>query len=332
MKVLMITQAVDPRADLLGFVPGWIRALAARIERLCVMAGRVAPCTLPENVDVMSLGKESGKGRLGRLGRFLLGLREAVKRHRVDVIFAHMNPEYAIAAAPLTRTPVVLWYTHRAVTGRLKVAVKLARLVVSASRESFCLPTEKLRVTGHGIDLALFPFSDPPGGANLLSVGRLDAIKDMETVIEGAALVPGARVTLAGEGPRRESLEALARARGVAAEFLGKVPYPEVPRVYRACDLFVSASRTALDKAVLEAMASGRPAIACNEAFTSWMPRDLTFAPGDARGLAEAARRALSGDRRALGLDARRRVEEAHGLDAMMDRLVGVFREADRRR
>ncbi len=332
MKVLMITQAVDPHADLLGFVPTWIRALAARVDRLYVLAGRVAPCNLPDNVEVMSLGKESGAGRLKRLSRFILGLKEAVGRKKVDVVFAHMNPEYAIAAAPLSRAPVVLWYTHRAVTPKLKLAVRLSRLVVSASRESFCLDSPKLRITGHGINTSLFPLSESPGGANLLSVGRLDASKDMETVIEGAALLrnrfPAVRVTLAGDGPRREALEALAKSRRVPVTFLGKVPYSSIAAVYQACDLFVSASRTALDKAVLEAMASGRPAIACNPAFTSWMPKEHTFSPGNPGELADAAERVLKGDRAALGRGARARIEEDHGLGRMMDRLVEVFDEA----
>ncbi|MCC6738489.1 MAG: glycosyltransferase family 4 protein [Planctomycetia bacterium] len=332
MKVLMITQAVDPHADLLGFVPTWIRALAARVDALYVLAGRVAPCNLPANVEVASLGKESGAGRLTRLSRFIRALKEAVGTKKADVVFAHMNPEYAIAAAPLSRAPVVLWYTHRAVTPKLKLAVRLSRLVVSASRESFCLDSDKLRITGHGIDASLFPLTPPPGGLNLLSVGRLDPSKDMETVVEGAALLskrlPGVRVTLAGEGPRREALEALAKARGVPVEFLGKVPYSAIGPVYRAADLFVSASRTALDKAVLEAMASGRPAIACNPAFTSWMPAERTFAPGDAAGLAAAAERVLAGDRAQLGREAREKVEREHGLGAMMDRLVKVFEEA----
>lgn len=336
MKVLMITQAVDPQADLLGFVPGWIRALAARVENLYVLAGRVAPCDLPANVEVASLGKESGAGRLRRLSRFIRALKEAVGTKKADVVFAHMNPEYAIAAAPLSRAPVVLWYTHRAVTRRLRVAVALSRLVVSASRESFCLDTPKLRVTGHGIDPEVFPLTPPPGGANLLSVGRLEASKDMETVIEGAALLSkrlaGVRVTLVGEGSRRGALEELARKRGVRVDFRGSVPFPAIGPVYREADVFVSASRTALDKAVLEAMASGRPAVACNPAFTSWMPAERTFAPGDAAGLAAAAERVLAGDRAALGREARELVAREHGLGAMMDRLVACLEEARGRR
>lgn len=328
----MITQAVDPGHDLLGFVPVWISALARRVEKLFVLAGRVAPAALPENVEVASLGKEEGRGRLARIARFFLALKQAVTRGGADVVFCHMNPEYAIAAAPVSRAPVVLWYTHSAVTKRLRLAVRLSRRVVTASRESFRLDTDKLRVTGHGIDLSLFPAAPPPGAHTVLSVGRLDEIKDMDCVVRAAALLrprfPAVRVALAGDGPRRAALEALAGEAGVPVTFLGRVPFREIPAQYRACDVFASASRTALDKALLEAMATGRPAAACNDACAAVVPREMRFKCGDPAGLAEALARVFSGDRAELGRAAREKVEQEHGLEGMMDRLVSVLKEA----
>ncbi|KAF0243971.1 MAG: glycosyl transferase group [Planctomycetota bacterium] len=333
MKVLMMTQVIDPQDGLLGFVPLWVRALAARVEWLFVLAGRVVPCALPENVEVSSLGKETGTRRLGRLVRFYRGLKEAVDRHKVDVIFAHMNPEYVIAAAPVTRVPCVLWYSHHTLTRRLRIAVRLSRLVVASAPEFFPMKTPKLRITGQGIDLARFATAPPPGRFNLLSVGRLAPVKNHDVIIEACALLknrfPDLHLTLAGEGPRREALERLAKERAVPLTLLGSVPFTEIPALCHAADLFVSASETALDKAILEAMASGRPAVACAPAFAAWAP-DLSFRQGDAAGLAEAVARVFSSDRAAAGLDARNRVERDHSLPSMVNRLMGVFEEACR--
>ncbi len=332
MRVLMMTQAVDPRADLLGFVPTWIRALASRLEKLYVLAGRVAPCDLPDNVEVMSLGKELGKGRLTRLARFYKGLKEAVDKGKVDVIWAHMNPEYVLAAAPVTRVPCVLWYSHHTATARLKLAIRMSKRIVVSAPEFFPLKTDKLRVTGQGINLAQFEPTPPPGGTHLLSVGRLDPVKDFATVVEGAALLkrdfPDLRLTIVGEGKMRKPLAELAAARGVPLALPGSVPFPDLPPYHKACDVFVSASHTALDKAILEAMASARPAIGCAPAFAAWMPPEFSFPLGDAAGLAKACARILNGNRAALGADARARVKRDHSLDSMMDRLVKVFEEA----
>jgi glycosyltransferase involved in cell wall biosynthesis len=332
MRVLMLTQQVDPGHDLLGFVPGWIRALSARVDKLFVLAGRVVATSLPPNVEVASLGKETGAWRVTRVTRFFRGLREAIQEGRADVIFAHMNPEYVLAAAPVTRAPIVLWYTHPAVTRRLKLAAKLARRIVTAAPESIRLKSDRIRVTGHGIDLALFPTSPPPGGCRLLSVGRLDEIKGMDVVLRAAkalsAKYPGVAVTLVGEGKERASLEALARELGVPAVFAGRVPYREVAAHYRACDVFVSASRGALDKAILEAMASSRPAVSCADAFAAFAPAALAFRPGDATGCAAAVSRVLESDRSRAGAEARALIEREHSLEALMGRLVGVFEEA----
>jgi glycosyltransferase involved in cell wall biosynthesis len=332
MRVLMMTQVIDPQTDVLGFVPTWIRALAARVEKLYVLAGRVVPCELPANVEVRSLGKEQGKGRLARLGRFYKGLKEAVDKGKVDVIWAHMNPEYVLASAPVTRVPCVLWYSHHTATRRLKLAIRLSKLIVISAREFFPVKTDKLRVIGQGINLSQFEATPPPLGHHLLSVGRLDPVKDFATVIEGAALLkgefPDLKLTILGEGKMRKSLEDLAAARGVPLSLPGSTPFPELPRFHKACDVFVSASHTALDKAILETMASGRPAIGCAPAFAAWMPPEFSFPEGDAKGLAAACARILRGDRAALGADARARVKRDHSLDSMMDKLVRVFEEA----
>ncbi|MEK7468108.1 MAG: glycosyltransferase [Planctomycetota bacterium] len=331
MKVLMMTQAVDPQDGLLGFVPLWLRALALRVEKLYVLAGRVVPCDLPANVEVCSLGKEKGTRRFGRLVRFYTGLREAVARHKVDVIFAHMNPEYVIAAAPVTRVPCVLWYSHHTLTRRLRIAVRLSRLVVASAPEFFPMKTPKLRITGQGVDLERFTTAPPRNGFRLFSVGRLAPVKNHDVIIEACAIMkkrfPDLHLTLAGEGPRREALERLAKERGVAMTLLGSVPFPEIPRLCHESDLFVSASETALDKAILEAMAAGRPAVACAPAFAAWAP-DLSYKQGDAAGLAEVATRILFGNREAAGRDARDRIERDHSLPAMVNRLVKVFEEA----
>src|SRR5207249_4282524 len=114
-------------------------------------------------------------------------------RREIDVIFVHMVPQYAIIAAPLARAcriPMVLWYAHGSVSGRLRLAHGLVQRVVTASRESFRLPSDKVVVTGHGVDTDLFdqPAPDPSSKERsapfrLVAVGRISRIKDHETLV-----------------------------------------------------------------------------------------------------------------------------------------------------
>jgi glycosyltransferase involved in cell wall biosynthesis len=112
----------------------------------------------------------------------------------------------------------------------------------------------------------------------------------------------------------------------------GPVPYPEVPVRYRAASVLVSASRTgSVDKVVLEAMAARRPVVTCNESFARvFAPLGeeaaaLTFAPGDAAGLAERVEdllRRTPAERAALGERLRAIVARDHEVERLCDRLV----------
>jgi glycosyltransferase involved in cell wall biosynthesis len=71
-------------------------------------------------------------------------------------------------------------------------------------------------------------------------------------------------LVLAGDGPGRPALEGFARDHGLArVRFPGYVPYPELPALYAAADLFVHAAREERwGVSVQEALACGLPVIA----------------------------------------------------------------------
>lgn len=109
-----------------------------------------------------------------------------------------------------------------------------------------------------------------------------------------AAADPAARLVLAGDGPERGSLEAEARALGVAEQvvFPGYIPYPELPALYGTADLFVHpAAEERWGVSVQEALACGLPVIASERVGAG---RDL-IDPG------RNGFRYLAGDSAALG-------------------------------
>lgn len=74
-------------------------------------------------------------------------------------------------------------------------------------------------------------------GDFVLSVNRLDRAKRVDLLLEAAALDPGLRVVIAGDGPDRGRLEALARERGLdgRARFAGRVSPEELADLYARC-------------------------------------------------------------------------------------------------
>lgn len=96
-------------------------------------------------------------------------------------------------------------------------------------------------------------------GPVVLFVGRLvegkrpqDAVAAIERVHEH---YPDAKLYVCGEGPLRTELETPDTEQ---VEFLGHIPYDEMPKVYRCADVLVLPSRAeGLPRTVLEAIASG---------------------------------------------------------------------------
>ena len=112
----------------------------------------------------------------------------------------------------------------------------------------------------------------------------------------------------------------------------GAVPYREIPRWYERASVVVNASRTgSIDKVVLEAWASERPVISCNEAVAPLVAElgsassNMLFAPGDAAGLADRIEAMLAlgpAEKSAIGRRLCAIVARDHEVDALMARLV----------
>ena len=242
MKLLICTQAVDRDDPVLGFFVRWIE----EFEKYC-------------EVEVISLKTLGQGGRLVRTWRLL----RLSMRLEYDAVFVHMNPEYLVAAGWLWRLrgkKTALWYTHKQVDLKLRVAEKFAKVVLTASRESFRLKSSKVRVMGHGIDTDFFT-PDPTivRGEALLSVGRLMKSKRHDSAIRAAA-EQGRTLLIAGEGPERNNLELLAKELGAKVHFLGALTQTQLRDEYRKAACLIHTSETgSLDKVVLEALACGCP-------------------------------------------------------------------------
>jgi len=152
--------------------------------------------------------------------------------------------------------------------------------------------------------------------------------------LRAAAELPGADFVLAGEGPERAGLEALATELGIAerVHFLGY--RDDIPQLLAACDVFALPSLyEGSSLAVLEAMAAGRPVVSSAIGGTDELIDDgvdgLLVAPGDTAGLAGALRRLLDDAelRKSFAERARRRVERDFTPTAMTQRVEAIYGE-----
>jgi glycosyltransferase involved in cell wall biosynthesis len=352
MRVLMITQKLKPDDDLLGYAAIWVDKLAKRVDTLHVLALQVASPRLPANVRAYEMQPTGREGRWSRNTTLTRTVAPLVLRRQVDVVFVHMIPRWVLAVAPwckLAGVPIVQWYAHRQVDSTLRLTERLVARVLTPSAESYQLPSRKVLITGHGVDTDLFsPGDGPSDPPTFVYVGRVSPIKDHLTFVRAIdELVHGRghadwQFILVGGIPRVEQqsyhAQVLEMVRQLKLEsnvqFTGAVPYQSVPQYYRRSIASVNLCPTGgMDKAVLESLACGTPAVVCNQTFAPLLGDDaqrLLFRHGNAQELAtrlEGLAASSAAERVALGQRLRVAVIREHSVDRLMDVIVRVMEQ-----
>lgn len=310
MRLLFITQAVDERDLVLGFVCGWLRAFASsfsHISAVCLRKGNFSP---PQNVTVYSLGKERGGGNKFLYAiRFLRYVWRA--RREYDAVFVHMNQEYLLLAGLLWRVlgkPLALWYNHTAGNMWTKIAMRLATVVYHTSPHAFTAGTKKSVRMPAGIDTSRFaPVADiARASRSVLYLGRIAPIKSVRTLVEASLLLHARNadfsLTICGDALSRDvryAHEVRALAEPLVApqkcRFLAGVPNVDAPHIFSAHELFVNLTpRGNYDKTVLEAAACGTLPVVSSPAFRDAFPPELFFEERNATSLADALGRVFS--------------------------------------
>jgi glycosyltransferase involved in cell wall biosynthesis len=173
----------------------------------------------------------------------------------------------------------------------------------------------------------------------LLHVASLVPVKDQATLLRAFAQVvaefstefPGVVLDIAGDGPLRQPLQALAETLGIGAQvhFHGSVPHQQLPDLYRAADLCLLSSRhESQNLAVLEAAACGVPVVGTAVGVVPELaPPDCVAAVGDAAALAAAALRLLGDDERrtSLGQTQCEIVQRRFALDYTVEKLAALY-------
>lgn len=177
------------------------------------------------------------------------------------------------------------------------------------------------------------------GTFDVVSVGRLDKVKDPLTVLSAFERVGDAQSTLtfvgAGSLEERLRLEIESRRIGDRVSLAGLVPRDDVFARYAQADLFVSASHgEGLPVAVIEAMAAGCPVVLSDIPHHREVADGADFVPfvpiGDVARFAREIERFRSMTpeaRRAIGQKGREIVSGRFGLPTMHAAVEKVYRE-----
>lgn len=312
MKLLVITQKYDFADSNLGAFMKWWEKLAAKFDKVYILALEKRSEPKNQNTQVVTMGKERGLTKIGRLFNFYKNLFKILPE--TDVIFIHMIPLYLILAwlpAKFFGNKLVMWYAGVTMNNWVRLAVWLSDKSLTSQEGALRTKSHKRLVIGHGIDTDMFsPFGKYTIGRQIpnsraitvLSVGRITPSKGHDLIIKSVAdLVKvgyDLRLKIIGgvvqeyHREYQESLKKLAAALNIAdkVEFTGVVNYYEMPRYYNNAEILVDAVPSGgFDKVILEAMASGVIPLTSNEYIKSVFPEDLReklfFCEGDLKEL-----------------------------------------------
>jgi L-malate glycosyltransferase len=321
-------------------------------------AGAWGEALRQEGIEVVALRRRQGFSPL--IGKQIADLAD---RYGADVLHCHHYSPFVygcLARAFRPRLRVI--YTEH---GRFNDAPpsrkrRLANAVFSRLPDRVCVVSADLkghmvaegfrasaiRIVANGIDPG--PLLDAearqriraqlqldPSAVVVGTVGRLDPVKDLPTLIRAFAAfrltTPAARLVMVGDGPMREELERAAD--GIAGiHFTGH--RADARHVMAAFDAYVSSSVfEGMSLTILEAMAAGLPVVATRVGGSPEIVVDgetgLLVPPGEPDVLAHALTE-LTADRaraRAMGLAGRRRVCERFTLRTMINHYASAYSE-----
>lgn len=342
MKLLIITQKIDINDDNLGFFVRWVEEFAKNAEEVFVIANFIGGHNLPDNVKIFSLGKES---KLGRVRRYLNFYRYLIKiLPKSDKVFVHMIPLWVLMGWPLYkifRKKVYLWYTHKSITLTLRVAEKMVKKIFTASKKSFRMQSDKVMVMGHGIDIEKFKssseLSEDSKKFRIITAGRVSKAKKLDILIGAASILKNNgedfEIQIAGTPIMKNDKEYFEELKKRIKEknledrvsFVGAIPYKDIEKFYQAGDLFINLSSTgSMDKAVLEAMASGVNVLTSNEAFFDILPEKNLIQELSVQSLAEKIQYFIQNDV-VSEHSLRKIVAKNHSLSSLISKLVQHF-------
>ncbi|MGO4634030.1 GT4 family glycosyltransferase PelF [Streptomyces sp. 2RAF24] len=203
-------------------------------------------------------------------------------------------------------------------------------------------PADRIRTVYNGVDPAAFPWAGPePETPTLSWVGRVDPIKDLETLIRAYAIVraelPDVRLRLFGPVPAgnedyRTRLEKLAAELGVADGVTFEGRTSDVAGAYAAGNIvMLSSISEGFPFSLIEAMSCGRATVSTDVGGVREAVGDtgLVVPPREPAVMAAAVTELLQDHprRAALAKDARQRVVDRFTLHRSVDGFRTIYRE-----
>ena len=279
-------------------------------------------------------------------------LKVAQKQRFPIVATNHFMPENLTHYLPIPKVALhwvneYMWRDFAKVFNKIPFVTTPTEIAANLIRSRLSVPV--IPVTC-GIDLEKFnPKNDgiylrnhyaiPKEKPVLLFLGRLDAEKRVEQIIEASAKAMkyiDFSLVIAGKGSEANNLQKLTKKLAIENRvfFTGFVPDEDLPSLYKVADCFVNACPFELQCiAVMEAMATGLPVIAVNASALPHLVKEnvngALFESGDIYTLKKIIIDIISNKekRQSMGKESLRLIKE-HGIETTIEKYLEIYKQS----
>lgn len=343
INLLILTQKVDINDPILGFFHRWIEEFAKHCSKLTVICLQQGEYKLPQNVKVLSLGKEGGESKIKYLLKFYKYIWQ--ERKNYDAVFVHMNQEYVVLGGLIWRIwgkKVAMWRNHPKSSVWAYLAVFLSNKAFCTSNESFTARFKKTTIMPVGIDTSFFERkSDIVKKPNsILFLGRISPIKKPDLFIEALNLLNRDKVDfialivgdpLPKDADYYKELKNLVKKYNLENKIIFEkgIINKETVNHYNMYDVYVNATTSgSLDKTIFEAMASETLVLTSNKSVRGRVPPGLLFNENDIIDLKDRLKNILETEKSKkenIARELREFVIKNHSLVLLSEKLMGFL-------
>ena len=343
MKLLIFTQALDRNDATLSVYHDWILAIAKKFKKVTIICLKKGDYAVPENVTVLSLGKERGASRLQYVWNFYRYV--IATRKNYDSIFVHMNQEYILLGGLLWKIlgkKVYMWRNHHAGSFLTDIAAVFCTHIFCTSKFSYTAKYKKTIIMPVGIDTEIFKklAGTIRAERTILFLARIAPVKKPHVLIAALDILKTKGINfkaslygdpLAKDAMYAESLKKTALDKGLSdvVSFYGGIPNVDTVRVYGEHDIFVNLSSSGMyDKTIFEAIACESMVIASNKNLHGLIGEEYIFEEDNAQQLAEKLEQLLAysvSDKERRGRELRKVVIEQHSLIGLAEKLSTII-------
>ena len=304
--------------------------LANHFESISVLTTHYAGESCPSNVEITVIPWKAGKSIFNAVSLLTIGSR-ILLNYRPDYVFSHMAPLNSIVLGPITRLLRIrhcLWYAHAHNPKLLRIAVAFVNAVISSTRGSFPIKSDKLKLIGQGVDSKLFRRlnMDRSSKFDFTYAGRMDTSKNVHLIIDTLDSLrlefPEIRLTLIGN----ESEEFVNESNDIWITAKRSIKRDVLPSELDTHGAFIHAFIGSLDKVLVEAVMMELPVISINPEF---MNEFLVFSDTESnQSLYSQARNYMLQDSKSVDKVVNENLQRAlkhHELQGWINRLVNVI-------